>query len=102
MADLENRSWRDAITSLRKAAGELQSALGQTVAAGADDGEAGTRLRADLSRLERAAASLLATVRGEAERGRAELESSLDRERAERTGSQIKAALTDLAGLAVD
>jgi hypothetical protein len=102
MADPGSRSWQEAMAALREAAGELQGALGRKVATGGDEGEAGTRLGEDLSRLERAAMSLLSTLRSEAERQRTEIESSIDRERAERTASQMRAALTDLAGLASD
>jgi len=66
----------------------------------ADDDPAATRLKGDVSRLEQSASELIAKVSVGWQERRSEIETSFDRERAQRTLEQMNASLEELADLA--
>lgn len=100
MSDQSQRTWEDALESLRRAANELQSAVTGLVASSGGESEEASRLKADVSRLERAAGELRAKMASETERQRSEVESSFDRQRAEERVSQMRTSLEELAAMA--
>jgi methyl-accepting chemotaxis protein len=100
MSAPDNRSWDELITTLRTAAGEVRSALGRVGSPSADDDPAAARLKGDVSRLEQSASELIAKVSVGWQERRSEIETSFDRERAQRTLEQMNASLEELADLA--
>jgi len=66
----------------------------------ADDDAAAARLKSDVSRLEQTASALISAISSGLRERRSEIDSSFDRERAQRSAEQVKASLEDLAALA--
>ena len=96
----DNRSWDEMIDKLRSAAGDVRSALGQPAFPSADDDAAAARLKGDVSRLQQSASELIVKISaGLRERG-AEIETSVDRERVQRSAEQMKTSLEELVELA--
>jgi uncharacterized phage infection (PIP) family protein YhgE len=100
MSDIGNQSWDEAVDSLRRAAGEVRSALGRTASPSGDEDAAAARLKDDVSRLEQSASDLLTKLSAGLGERRTEIESSFDRERVERSAEQMKGSLEELAALA--
>ena len=100
MSDKFGRSWDEAMTALGRAARELRETAGRVGEATPEEAAAKARLKEDVSQLERSAAELFAKVSASLEREREGIESSADREQAERSSGQIKSALEELAALA--
>jgi hypothetical protein len=102
MSEPKSRSWEEALSALRQAAGELKSSLSR-VASNADDTQpAPGRLKHDLERLLRSGAELQSTFVEGFERQRPDIVSRIDRERAEKTAQQLKNSVEEFATLAVD
>lgn len=100
MSESSRRSWDEAVDALRKAASDVRAAVGRSDAPGAEEDAAATRLKSDVSRLEQSASDLLATLSSALGQQRSELESSFDRERADKSADQIRTSLEELASLA--
>ena len=100
MSETPRQSWDEAVDALRQAARELRDALGREESPSADATVAATRLKDDVSRLERSASDLKTKLASSLDQQRAELESNFDRERAERSTGQLKASLEELGSLA--
>jgi chromosome segregation ATPase len=100
MSESTNRSWDEAVDALRKAARDLHAAVTEPSDAGPETQAAAERLKTDVSRLERSAADLMAKFSSGMKQQRPGIESSFDRERAERNAGQLKTSLEDLAALA--
>jgi hypothetical protein len=88
------------VDTLRTAASDLRSAIGRAGSPSADDDAATARLKGDVSRLEQSASELIVKISGGLQEGRSEMETSFDRERAQRTAEQLKTSLEDLTVLA--
>jgi hypothetical protein len=97
-----NRSWEDLTDTLRTAAADVRSALGRAGSPSPDDYAAAARLKGDVSRLEQTASDLISTISSGVRERRSEIESSFDRERAQRSAEQVKTSLEDLTALAVN
>jgi exonuclease VII large subunit len=95
-----NRSWDEMVDALRAASGQVRSALGRAGAPSADDDPAAARLKGDVSRLEQSASELTSKISAGLRERRSEIETSFDRERAQRSAEQMKASLEELAALA--
>lgn len=100
MSEGNRQSWDEAIDALRRAAGEVRSAVGRSAEPGADEDTAAARLKADVSRLEQSASDLRAKLSGSLEEQRTEVGSAFDRERAQQSANQIRASLDELAAVA--
>jgi hypothetical protein len=100
MSDSGSRSSDDVIAALRSAAAALHDAIRRAGTASADEQAAAARLKEDVSRLEQSATELVAKLSGSLEQQRTEVESSFDREHAERTAGQLRSSLEELAALA--
>jgi hypothetical protein len=100
MSAPDNRSWDELVDRLRTAARELRSAVGRAGTPSADDDAAAARLKGDVSRLEESASELVTKISGGLRERRSEIETSIDRERAQRSAEQMKTALEELAVLA--
>jgi PPE-repeat protein len=88
------------VETLRTAAGEARSALGRAGSGSADDDAAAARLKGDVSRLEQSASELIARISAGMQERRSEIDTSFDRERAQRSAEQMKSSLEELAALA--
>jgi hypothetical protein len=97
-----NRSWEDLTNTLRTAAADVRTALGRAGSPSPDDNAATARLKGDVSRLEQTASDLISTISSGLQERRSEIESSFDRERAQRSAEQVKTSLEDLTALAVN
>jgi gas vesicle protein len=95
-----SRSWDEIVDRLRTAAGEVRSALGRAGSASVDDDAAATRLKDDVSRLEQSASELFSKISAGLRERRSEIDTSFDRERAQRSAEQMKSSLEELATLA--
>src|SRR5688500_457782 len=82
MSEGNRQSWDEAIDALRRAAGEVRSAVGRPAEPGAEEDAAAARLKADVGRLEQSASDLRAKLSGSLEQQRAEVGAAFDRERA--------------------
>jgi hypothetical protein len=102
MSNQQARSWDDVVAALRAAASELRRAAGRPGTATAEEIAAEERLKKDVSRLQVSAAALLERLARGLEDQRAGIESSFDKERAERSATQVRSALEDLATMAAD
>ena len=102
MSDPGNRSWDEMVDRLRQAAAEVRAAAGNAGSAGMGEDAASTRLKNDVSRLEQSASDLRSRLSASIAERRMEIETSFDRERAERTTEQLKSSLEELAGLAAN
>ena len=100
MTETNRRSWEEAVDALRKAAGEVRAAAGRAADPSAEEDAAAGRLKEDVSRLEQSADDLRAKLAAGFEREREHLESSFDRERAQQSTDQVRAALEELAAVA--
>ena len=100
MSASDNRSWDEMVDRLRTAARDVRSALGRAGSPNADDDAAAARLKADVSRLEQSASELIARISAGVRERRSEIETSFDRERAQRTAEQMKTSVEELAVLA--
>ena len=95
-----NRSWDEMVDALRAASAQVRSALGRAGSASADDDAAAARLKGDVSRLEQSASELISKISAGLRERRSEIDTSFDRERAQRTTEQMKSSLEELAALA--
>ena len=102
MSDPGNRSWDEMVDRLRRSAAEVRAAAGSARSSNMEDETAATRLKSDVSRLEQSAAELLSKLSASIAERRTEIETSFDRERAERTTDQLKSSLDELAALAAN
>jgi len=102
MNEPNSRSWDEALSALRQAAGELKSSLSQVASTPDESQPASGRLKHDLDRLLRSGADLQATFVEGFERQRPDIVSRIDRERAEKTTQQLKSSVEEFATLAVD
>ena len=100
MTDAGTRSWDEMVDALRRAAADVRAALGNAETPGAAEDAAATRLKSDVSRLEQSASDLRTKLSAGLGETRSEIESSFDRERAERSADQMKASLQEFAALA--
>jgi hypothetical protein len=82
---------------MRKAASDVRSAIGRAGSPSADDDPAAARLKSDISRLEQSASELIAKLSSGVRERRSEIDTSFDRERAQRTTEQLKTSLEELA-----
>ena len=102
MGDKSQRSWEDAIETLRGAASQLQAAVTGLTAPTTEEREEVARLREDAASLQRSAGALMAKFASELERQRSDIASSIDRQRAEESASTLRASLEELATLAAN
>ena len=100
MSTSGSRSWDEMVDRLRAAAGEVRSALGRAESASVDDDAAAARLKGDVSRLEQSASELISKISAGLRERRSEIDTSFDRERAQRSAEQMKSSLEELATLA--
>ncbi len=100
MSAPDNRSWDEMVDALRTAARDVRSAIGRAGSPRVDDDAAAARLKGDVSRLEQSASELIVTISAGLRERRSEIETSFDRERAQRTAEQMKTSLEELAVLA--
>ena len=100
MSAPDNKSWDEMVDKLRTAAGDVRSAIGRAGTPSADDDAAVARLKGDVSRLEQSASELITKISAGLRERRSEIETSYDRERAQRTAEQMKSSLEELAVLA--
>ena len=100
MSAPDNQSWDEMVDKLRTAAYEVRSAIGRAGTPSADDDAAAARLKGDVSRLEQSASELITKISAGLRDRRSEIETSFDRERAQRTAEQMKTSLEELAVLA--
>lgn len=92
-------SWDELVDRLRSSVNELRSAVGKPAESNPGEEAAAQRLRADLSRLEEAAARLRASFASSVEAQKSNLGSE-ERVKAEETAGQLKASLQELLGMA--
>jgi uncharacterized phage infection (PIP) family protein YhgE len=95
-----NRSWDEMVESLRAASAQVRSALGRAGSASTGDDAAAARLKSDVTRLEQSASELISNISAGLRERRSEIETSIDRERAQRSAEQMKSSLQELAELA--
>ena len=88
------------VERLRSAAEAVRSALGRAGSPSLADDPAAARLKSDVSRLEQSASELIATISAGLRERRSEIDTTFDRERAQRSADQMKSALEELAALA--
>lgn len=100
MSAPDNRSWDEMVDTLRKAAGDVRSAIGRAGSPSADEDAAAARLKGDVARLEQSASELIVKISAGLRERRSEIETSFDRERAQQTADQMKSSLEELATLA--
>jgi hypothetical protein len=100
MSAPDNRSWDEVVDSLRTAARDVRSAIGRAGSPSADDNAAATRLKGDVSRLEQSASELISKISAGLRERQSEIDTSFDRERAQRSAEQMKSSLDELATLA--
>lgn len=100
MSAPDHRSWDVMVNKLRTAAREIRSAGGRAGAPSADDDAATARLKGDVTRLEESASDPVTKISAGLRERRSEIETSIDRERAQRIAEQMKTALEELAVLA--
>ena len=100
MSETSSQSWDDAVDALRRAARELRDAIGHEETPSTDATAAASRLKDDVSRLERSASDLVTKLSSSLDQQRGEIESSFDRERAERMTGQLKTSLEEFGSLA--
>jgi gas vesicle protein len=100
MSAPDNRSWDEIVDTLRKAAGEVRAAMGRAGSSSADDDAAAARLKGDVSRLEQSASELISKISAGLRERQSEIDSSFDRERAQRSAEQMKSSLEEFATLA--
>ena len=100
MSDSGSKSWDEMVDRLRQAAAEVRAAVGNVGPPETGEDAASTRLKSDVSRLERSASELRSRLTASIAERRTEIETSFDRERAERTADQLKSSLEELAALA--
>ena len=102
MSDPGNRSWDEVVDRLRRAATDVRAAAGSAGSTGMEEDAAAARLKSDVSRLEQSASDLRSKLSASIAERRTEIETSFDRERAERTTKQLKSSLDELAALAAN
>ncbi len=85
---------------LRTAAGEVRSALGRAGSHSVEDDAAAARLKGDVSRLEQSASELISKISAGVQERRSEIDTSFDRERAQRSAELMRTSLEELAALA--
>jgi hypothetical protein len=88
------------VERLRSAAEDVRSALGRAGSPSPDDDPAAARLKSDVSRLEQSASELISNISAGLRERRSEIDTSFDRERAQRSADQLKSSLEELAALA--
>ncbi len=100
MSDHTSKSWGDVVETLRHAADDLRTATGRPASPSAEEEVAAAKLKSDMTRLEQSAADLRLKLAHGLDAKRSEFETAFDRERAEQSAGQLKAALDELTGLA--
>lgn len=96
MSDARQSSWDDGVEALRKAVNDLRSAAGGEKAESAEEQAAAERLKADVTRLEEAAANLRTKLAAGFDAQREEFETAVDRDRAEQSVGQLRSSLDEL------
>jgi uncharacterized phage infection (PIP) family protein YhgE len=100
MSAPDNRSWDEVVDSLRTAARDVRTAIGRAGSPSADDNAAAARLKGDVSQLEQSASELISKISAGLRERQSEIDTSFDRERAQRSAEQMKSSLDELATLA--
>jgi len=100
MSAPDNRSWDEVVDSLRTAARDVRSAIGRAGSPSADDNAAAARLKGDVSQLEQSASELISKISAGLRERQSEIDTSFDRDRAQRSAEQLKTSLEELATLA--
>jgi hypothetical protein len=100
MSAPDNKSWDEVVAKLRTAAGDVRSAIGRAGSPSADDDAAAARLKGDVSRLEQSASNLISKIAAGLRERQSEIDTTFDRERAQRSAEQMKSSLEELAALA--
>ena len=100
MSDPGSKSWDEMVDRLRRAAAEVRAAVGNAGSPGMEEDAAAARLKSDVSRLGHSASELRSKLSASVAERRTEIETSFDRERAERTADQLKSSLEELAAVA--
>ena len=100
MSDTNRQSWDEAIDALRRAANEVRSAVGRDAQPSAEEDAAAARLKEDVSRLEQAAGNLRGRFTEGFEAQRERVETSFEKERAQQSADQLRAALEELVSIA--
>ena len=95
-----NRSWDELVDALRATSAQVRSALGRAGSPSPDDDAAAARLKGDVSRLEQSASELTSKILAGLRERSSEIDTSFDRERAQRSAEQMKSSLEELAALA--
>ncbi|MDF3015040.1 MAG: hypothetical protein K0R44_265 [Thermomicrobiales bacterium] len=96
----DHRSWDEMVDTLRTAARDVRAAIGRAGAPSADDNAAAARLKGDVSQLEQSASELISKISAGLRERQSEIDTSFDRERAQRSAEQMKSSLDELATLA--
>lgn len=99
MAENEGTSWDDIVDRLRGSVNDLRAAAGRPADASPEETVAADRLKADVSRLEQSAARLKATFTDGINAQKSGLEESFDRDRAEKSTTQIKDSVNEILNL---
>lgn len=102
MSEPTSRTWEEALGALRQAAVELKSSLSQAASSAEDAEPTPGRLKHDLDRLLQSGSELQSKFVEGFERQRPDVVSNVDKERAEKSASQLKHSLEEFATLAVD
>ena len=100
MSAPDNRSWDEVVDSLQTAVRDVRSAIGRAGSPSADDNAAAARLKGDVSQLEQSASQLISKISVGLRERQSEIDTSFDRERAQRSAEQMKTSLEELATLA--
>jgi hypothetical protein len=100
MSAPDNRSWDEVVDSLQTAARDVRSAIGRAGSPSADDNAAAARLKGDVSQLEQSASELISKISAGLRERQSEIDTTFDRDRAQRSAEQMKASLEELATLA--
>jgi uncharacterized phage infection (PIP) family protein YhgE len=95
-----NQTWDEIVEMLRTASAQIRSALGRAGSSSAGDDAAAGRLKDDVTRLEQSASELISNISAGLRERRSEIDTSFDRERAQRSAEQMKSSLEELAALA--
>lgn len=100
MSESSSKTWDEMVDRLRNAATEVRAAAERKGSPVVGEDPAAARLKGDVSRLEQSASELLSRLSASVGERRTEIETSFDRERAERNADQLKSSLEDLVDLA--
>jgi hypothetical protein len=88
------------VDTLRTAASDVRSAIGRAGTPSPNDDARAARLKGDVSRLEQSASELISKISVGLRERHSEIDTSFDRERAQRSAEQMKSSLEELVTLA--